>query len=197
MFSTPGLDAGLLVRRQDKLVFLKLFPLPGSFIEIKNMARFFSKIRVAPKNPATVLPRSNCILMQPAPYGDSPYVGHQTGLTHLSRQVFRAPTGKPYTKLRRQPTRQRLYLNDYLWGEKPVDDPGEEVRPGLQVPFQKTSYAKAKRLCVGYRDGGRSHRSPGLPQLKTLSLPSEPANTVTYIFGIGWRVQRLHLETTL
>jgi hypothetical protein len=50
---------------------------------------------------------------------------------------------------------------------------------------------------VGYRDGGRSHRFAGLPQPKALSLPFEPENTVTYIFGIGWRVRELRLETRL
>jgi hypothetical protein len=50
---------------------------------------------------------------------------------------------------------------------------------------------------VGYRDGGRSRRFPGLPQPKALSLPFEPENKVTYIFGIGWRVRELRLEIRL
>src|SRR4030043_683280 len=35
MFSTPCLDAGLLVGRQDKFVVLQSFSLPDSFIEVE------------------------------------------------------------------------------------------------------------------------------------------------------------------
>jgi hypothetical protein len=50
---------------------------------------------------------------------------------------------------------------------------------------------------VECRDGVRSHRFPGRSQPKALSLPFEPENTVTYTFGIGWRVRELRLETRL
>jgi hypothetical protein len=71
VFSTPCLQAGLFVGRQDKLIVLKRLSLPDSFIEIENPAGFFRKARIPRKNPAAVLPRSNGILMEPSPYRDS------------------------------------------------------------------------------------------------------------------------------
>ena len=67
MFSTPRLDAGLLVGGQDEVVVVKLLLVPNSFVKVENPAGFFSKLGIAGKNPATVVPGSNGIFVERSP----------------------------------------------------------------------------------------------------------------------------------
>ena len=69
MSSAPGLDAGLLVRREDELVFAQGGALPVSFVEIEDPPGFAPKVRIAREDPTAVPPGANGILVQPAPHG--------------------------------------------------------------------------------------------------------------------------------
>ena len=67
MLAAAGLNAGLLIGRDDELIFLQGFAFPLTAIQIQNASRLGGKIRIPRKNPTPVIPGPNGILMQPAP----------------------------------------------------------------------------------------------------------------------------------
>lgn len=64
MPTSPSLDAGFLVDRQDELIILQRPSLPDSFVQIQDTSRLLGEIRVAWENPAAVLPRADRILVE-------------------------------------------------------------------------------------------------------------------------------------
>ena len=72
------LDAGLLVRRDYKLIVFERLSLPLALVKIQNPARLGGEIWIAGENPTPMLPRTNSIFMQPTP---------QRGLAQLSDQA--------------------------------------------------------------------------------------------------------------
>jgi len=65
--AATGLDAGLLVGRDHKFILLQPLTLPLALIEVQNLSGFAREIRIAGKDPTAVLPRTNRLLMEPAP----------------------------------------------------------------------------------------------------------------------------------
>jgi hypothetical protein len=66
--STPRLDAGLLVGRDDELVVAQGLALPASPVKIQDAAGLELEVRVPRKDPAAVLPGADRIFVQPAPH---------------------------------------------------------------------------------------------------------------------------------
>lgn len=63
----PGLDARLLIGAEHKVPGLQRLAFPAPGVQIQDPSRLGSKIRIVRKDPAAVLPRTNGVLMQPAP----------------------------------------------------------------------------------------------------------------------------------
>ncbi len=71
MLAPPGLDAGLLVGRDDKLISFEGFPFPGALIQIQDSVGLDGEGGVPGKDPTAVVPGANGIFMEPAPNGAS------------------------------------------------------------------------------------------------------------------------------
>lgn len=117
---TPSrLDAGLLICREDELVVAQRHTFPVPFVEIQDWPCLGQELAVAREDPTTMLPRADCILVKPAPYGLVAYVCDDAGAADLPRHISNAHPRQRKTATGRQLTRQSLDLNDHVWGEKP------------------------------------------------------------------------------
>ena len=65
---SPGLNAGFFVSTDNELIFFERFAVPNPLIEVQNSSGLGDKIWVSRENPAAMLPRLDCVLMQPPPY---------------------------------------------------------------------------------------------------------------------------------
>ena len=129
MDASPGLDAGLFIGGNYKLVLLQGLALPDSLVEIEQASGFEGELRVTGKNPTPMKPRSDGVLMQPAPEGAITDLGHQPGLADLVVQFGQAPSRERQARLAGQLASQGFNLHDQFWGEKPGGDPGGEAPP--------------------------------------------------------------------
>ena len=84
MQAMPGLNAGLLIGRDDKFICLEWLPLPLTLVEVQHPASFGGEIRVARENPAAMLPGANRVFMQPPPQGGSAQLCHQATLANMA-----------------------------------------------------------------------------------------------------------------
>ena len=113
-----GLDGGFLIGAHDELIRSEWLALPNALVEIEQTGGLGEKVRIAGKQPATMLPGPDGVLMEPAPDGGPADGGHQARLTELSGQIVVAPARERKALTGRQLAGQGLNLNDNLWGEK-------------------------------------------------------------------------------
>lgn len=118
MATLAGLDGGLLIGAHDELIRVEGLTLPNALVEIKQAAGLGEKVRIAGKQPATMLPGPDGILMEPAPDGRPADGSYQSRLTDLSGQIVVAPAREGNALAGRQLAGQGLNLNNDLWGEK-------------------------------------------------------------------------------
>ena len=122
-----GLNAGLLIGRNHELIVLQGLALPDSLVDVKQASGFERELRVARKNPTAVKPRSDRVLVEPAPESAVTDFGHQPGLTGLLVQLRYAPARQRQAELAGQFASQGFNPHDQFWGEKPGGDPGGEA----------------------------------------------------------------------
>ena len=120
-----GLDGGFLIGAHDELIPAEGLTLPNALVEIEQTAGLGEKVRIAGKQPATMLPGPDGVLMEPAPDGGPADGGHQAGLTELLGQIVVAPAREGKALTGRQLAGQGFNLNDDLWGEKLGGDPSD------------------------------------------------------------------------
>ena len=68
MFADASLDTGLLVGADHELISLEPLPLPVPGIEIQHATRLAHTRGIAGEDPAAVLPRTDGVVVQPAPH---------------------------------------------------------------------------------------------------------------------------------
>ena len=90
MDTQAGLDAGLLVGRDDELVVAQRLPLPAPLVQVQDPPGLGLEVRIARKDPAAVLPRANGVLVQPTPYRAVADAGHQARALRVSSDVGHA-----------------------------------------------------------------------------------------------------------
>ena len=117
--STTSLDTGLLVSGKHELVWFQgnTFPLPG--VEVEDAASLDEELRIPWEDPAPMLPGTDGVFVQPAPYRLATDSGYKTEPRRLSGDVRRAQTGQREAELGRKLTGEGLDLNHDLWGGKP------------------------------------------------------------------------------
>ena len=142
MLAPPGLNAGLFVSREDIFVALEGLAIPAARIQIQYSASLDGKGGITWKDPATVTPGTNGVLMEPAPDGAARDAGNQTGITNLAGYVRSVPVGDRDAMSGRQFASQSLNLNHQFWGEKPGGDPGGSALPTRPGDLQRNVFAK-------------------------------------------------------
>jgi hypothetical protein len=175
-----GLDAGLLIGREDKLIVPQRLALPASRVEIEEAAGLGGEVGIPGEDPAPVLPGADRIRMEPAPDRALTDSRHQSSPPGLRREVGDAPAGERPVLPDGEFTRLRLDLHDDPWGGKPGAVPGGAAPPGPgAVPRRSVSATNSPPPagCAGTARFRRS-RVPGPPAGS--SWPGSPGNMATY-----------------
>ena len=141
MLAASGLDAGLLVGRDDKFIVFEGFTVPGALIQIQDPAGLDGEGRVAGEDPAAVVPGADGVLMEPPPNRAARDSGNQTGIADLTGDVRSVPVGERDAMSSWRLASRRLNLNDQFWGEKPGDDPGGSARPVRRVVLRRSAFS--------------------------------------------------------
>jgi len=131
MHSSPGLNAGFLVRRQHELISLQCLSIPHPLVKVQHPTGLGLKLRVPREDPTAVLPWFDRVLVQPAPDRASADRGYQSRVSGAIGQLRRTPTSKRYALLTRQFTGQCFDGHDRVRGKKTLADQDAGV---LQVP---------------------------------------------------------------
>lgn len=118
------LDAGLLAGGDGELVQAQRPSLPAPLVQVQDAAGLGLEVRVAWKDPATVPPRANRVLVQPTPDRAVADARHQARALRVSRHVGNAQARQRHVPGGRQLAGERLDLNRELWGERPEGVPG-------------------------------------------------------------------------
>ena len=132
MGAYAGLDAGLLVSGDDKLVLAQRLPLPAARIQVQDAPGFCLEVRIARKYPAAMLPWTDRVLVQPPPDRATTDAGYQPRVLGIAHHIGYAQSGQRHTQGRRKFAGKRLDLNGELWGKRPGGVPGGLV---LRVPL--------------------------------------------------------------
>ena len=90
MPADAGLNTGLLVGTNHELVFLEPSPFPGSRVEIQNATSFIREVWGARKNPAPMLPGTDGVFIEPAPYRLVADRGNDANTLRFTREVCNA-----------------------------------------------------------------------------------------------------------
>ena len=146
-------------------------------------------------NRQAVLPRSDGILMQPAPHRAFTQCRHQTGPANLPGQIGRAPARQLRTAATGKFTGESLDLNDQLWGEKLGDAPSAGPLPAPAAAFQKSAFARGRRPPGDCRVVEQWHHCSIPPQPTKSSWLGGLENTVTYISALAPTAHGIPLET--
>lgn len=67
LFTSARLNAGFFVRGNDVVIDSQWSTLPDAFVKIEDRPGLVSEVRIARKNPASMLPRAERIATEPAP----------------------------------------------------------------------------------------------------------------------------------
>src|ERR1035438_7917411 len=112
-----------------------------------------AKLGIAWEDPATVVPRPNGVLMQPAPKRAATDGSHPARLTGLSGQIRGTPARQRQVVRGWKSASPSLDLHHQIRGKKSGDDPDESVLLSQRGVRQKTAYAKNRRLHGGCQTG--------------------------------------------
>jgi hypothetical protein len=141
MFSAARLNAGLFVRTKNELIGPEFTALPETLVEIQEPASLVLEVRVSRKDPTTVLPRTDGVLVEPAPYSRVAEGGRQANVAHMKSEFRHTPTGKGCPGDARKLTGDRFNLHDQFWGEKPGGVPGVGGLPGPPSASRRIAFA--------------------------------------------------------
>ncbi len=148
MKPAPSLNACFFVGGNHKLVVQKRLSSPNPFIQVQEASCFYGKFRIARKNPCAVLPRPDCVGMQPSPNGAIADGGHNSRLADFGSQLTHAPTRQRNITGGRQFTGKGLNLNDEFWGGKTRGRPG---RSRSSRPAKRSSKKRFRHMLTTSR----------------------------------------------
>ncbi len=197
MLAPTGLNAGLLVSRDDKFIAFERFAFPAAFIKIEDSVGLDSEAGVSGEDPTAVVPGANGVFMEPPPNGASGDGGNQAGIADLAGNVRSVPVGKGNAMGGGQLASQRLNLNDQFWGKKPGDDPGGSARLDRPDALRRSAFATCSQLRDGCQGERRFDHWRGPRRQEEPSWRVGPQNTATYISRPGGAVRVLLARTGL
>jgi hypothetical protein len=141
MLAPPGLNAGLLVSRNDQLIVFEGFPLPVALIQVEDAAGLDSKVGIARKDPTAVVPRAKGVCVEPSTNGAPGDGGNQASAADVAGNVGSVPAGERNAVSGWQLASQCFNLNDQFWGEKSGDDPGGSAHQDQRAVPRRSAFA--------------------------------------------------------
>lgn len=141
MFAQARLDAGFLIRREDIIGWTQRHAIPDPFVEIEDLSGLLGELWIAWEQPASVTPRTDGILGQPAPQGCSADAGHKTLLKDFALDFRETEAREGKSTLMRDLARQGLDLNDDAGGKSGLAARLGVAPPGQAVAARRNVYA--------------------------------------------------------
>lgn len=141
MVSEARLNASLFVRTENELIGPEFTALPEALVEIQEPTRLRLEVWVSRKDPAAVLPRTDGVLVEPAPDGGVAEGCRQTRVPHMRSEFGYTPTGKGRASDGGKLTGDGLNVHDQFWGEKPGGVPGVGGLPDPPSASQRIAFA--------------------------------------------------------
>jgi hypothetical protein len=125
--STPGLNTGFFIGRNNKIIAAQGFSFPDPVVQIKDSRGFLFEIRITGPNPTAVTPWANGIFAQPAPDCFSTDRGYNPLFFRLPGDFIVSEFGKWKSEVLGQLAGKRLHgYNDFR---------GKKRRVSLAVAF--------------------------------------------------------------
>jgi hypothetical protein len=141
MDSEARLNARLFVCTENELIGPELTALPETLVEIQEPASLLFKVRVSRKDPTTVLPWTDGVLVEPAPYRGVAEGGRQASVAHMRSEFRHTPTGKGRPGDPSKLTGDCFNLHDQFWGEKSGGVPDVGGLPNPPSASQRIAFA--------------------------------------------------------
>jgi len=132
VFPTSRLNTRLFVSAKYKILRTQGLSLPNTLVEIEDRSRLFQKQWIARENPASITPRSNGVLAEPAPDGGSADLRYQPLSENFLPDVGNREAREGQALAMRQLTSESFYLHDETGG-KSGPDARREVHPRGRV----------------------------------------------------------------
>jgi hypothetical protein len=129
MYADARLDAGFLVRRQDKVTAAQRRTFPAALVKVKHATGLHGEIGIAREDPAAVSPRAQRFAAEPAPQGGVTDLRHDTFAHDLTLNVGQRPARQGQAAAMGQFAHQRLNRDDDAGGKS-----GRGPRRGVPPP---------------------------------------------------------------
>lgn len=183
MDTPTSLDTVFFVCRNDKFVLFKRGVIPNSLVQGKYPRCFFFEVRIAGKNPASMLPWPDGIFVKPSPHGAPANRRNKACALGTQCNVSSAQPRERQIESGRQFTSKCFNLNDQIRGEKTSVSRSETRHLIPPNVCGKSAFAIWIRFLFGCKDEWRFHRFPILRQQEESFLLEQQKNTVTYILS--------------
>lgn len=117
LFPAAGLNAGLFIGRDDKVVSAQWSAFPNAMVQIEDRTCLGGKIGITRKDPAAMLPRAKGIASEPAPQRSPTDLCDETLSDHVLPDLLNGKPGQRKSEAVREFTGKRLNLNDETGGK--------------------------------------------------------------------------------
>jgi hypothetical protein len=117
LLAAAGLNTCLFVKAHHEVIGPQWEAIPDTFVEIEDRAGFGSEVGVARKDPASMLPRSQCITAEPTPQCGAANFGDKTLRNYVLPDLLDGKPGQGKSEFDRKLTSQGLNLNDEAGGK--------------------------------------------------------------------------------
>src|SRR5215471_9058566 len=142
-FPTSCLNTRLFVSAKYKILRTQGLSLPNTLLEVEDRSRLFQKQWMARENPASITPRSNGVLAEPAPDGGSADLRYQPLSENFLPDVGNREAREGQTLAMRQLTSESFYLHDETRGKAGLTEaltiwrgvPSREAITSLERPL--------------------------------------------------------------
>ena len=141
LFTAARLNTRLFVCGNDIVIAAQGSALPNAFVKIEDGTGFIGKVRIARKDPASMLPRAKGIAAEPAPQRGTADLGDQTLRNHVLTDLLDRETGQRTSEAVRKLAGQCLNLNDETGGKSGLYARLEAAPQGQAVGQERIAYA--------------------------------------------------------
>ena len=141
LFTAARLNAGLFVCGNAVVIGAQWRALPNAFVKIKDGSGLVGKVRIARKDPASMLPRSQRITAEPAPQSGAADLCDQALRNHMLPNFLDREPGQGKAERVRKFAGQSLNLNDEAGGKSGLYARPEAEPPGQAVETRQIACA--------------------------------------------------------
>ena len=160
--TVTGLNAGLFIGGDNKIMAAQGLSFPDAVIQIENSCGLLLEIRIPWPNPASITPRANRILAQPAPDSFSTDGGYDSLLFHLSGDFIVRKSRKRQPELFGQLTGKCFDSNNDLRGKK------RRVCPAVAFPGARPGVGQKSAFAIWTQSVVADQAADRFPCLKSL-----------------------------